>query len=120
MPDNSPDSVTPDTPVLVGVGQASERRGDIGYRALSAADLAAAAVRAALADTTADPAALAAALDIVAAVRAFDDSSPYATAALGAPDNVPRAIARRVGADPARGILGPTGGQSPQTMLNDM
>ena len=120
MPDNSPDSVTPDTPVLVGVGQASERRGDIGYRALSAADLAAAAVRAALADTNADPAALAAALDIVAAVRAFDDSSPYATAALGAPDNVPRAIARRIGADPARAILGPTGGQSPQQLLNEL
>ena len=122
MSDNSAESVTisPDTPVLVGVGQASERLDDAGYRALSAADLAAEAVRAALTDSTADPAALAAALDIVAAVRAFDDSSPYATAALGAPDNVPRAIARRVGADPSRAILGPTGGQSPQQLLNEL
>ncbi|MQY21750.1 acetyl-CoA acetyltransferase [Nocardia macrotermitis] len=122
MSDNSPESVpvSPSTPVLVGVGQASERPGDDEYQARSAADLAADAVRAALTDTTADPAALAAALDIVAAVRAFDCSSPYATAALGAPDNVPRAIARRIGADPARAILGPTGGQSPQQLLNEL
>lgn len=122
MPDNSPRSVTisPDTPVIIGVGQTSERLGDNGYRALSAADLAAEAVRAASADAGADPAVLAAALDIVAAVRAFDDSSPYATAALGAPDNVPRAIARRIGAGPARAILGPTGGQSPQQLLTEL
>ncbi|WP_067677729.1 acetyl-CoA acetyltransferase [Nocardia miyunensis] len=122
MPDNSPESVTisPATPVLVGVGQASERLGDTGYRGLSAADLAAEAVRAALTDTTTDPTALAAALDVVAAIRAFDDSSPYATAALGAPDNVPRAIARRIGANPSRAILGPTGGQGPQQLLNEL
>ena len=47
------------TPVIVGVGQASERLGDPGYQGLSAVGLAAAALRAALDDTAADPAAVA-------------------------------------------------------------
>ncbi|MEV0358651.1 acetyl-CoA acetyltransferase [Nocardia sp. NPDC050697] len=116
MPDSLHEAVPPRTPVIVGVGQASERLGAEGYRALSAADLAAAAVRAALADATVP----AASIDTIAAVRAFDVASPYAVAALGAPDNVPRAVAARVGADPARAILGPTGGQSPQQLLTEV
>ncbi|MGN2639858.1 acetyl-CoA acetyltransferase [Nocardia takedensis] len=112
--------LSPHTPVLVGVGQASERLGEPGYRALSAADLAAEAVRAAFADSGGDLDALAAIVDTFAAVRAFDDSSPYAFAALGAPDNVPRAIASRLGIDPRRAVLGPTGGQSPQQLLNEL
>lgn len=118
-----PDEVSrlsPSTPVIVGVGQASERIDQPGYRALSAADLAAEAVRAAVADTSADAAQVIAALDTVAAVRAFDDSHPLARAELGAPDNVARAVAARVGARPHRAILGPTGGQSPQRLVNEL
>lgn len=116
MPDSLHPAVPPHTPVVVGVGQASERLGADGYRALSAADLAAEAVRAALTDAGVP----ASSIDTVAAVRAFDVASPYAVAALGAPDNVPRAVAARVGADPARAILGPTGGQSPQQLLTEL
>jgi len=39
------------TPVLVGVGQFTERIGDAGYRGMSSVELATAAARAALADT---------------------------------------------------------------------
>ncbi|MFC8042618.1 enoyl-CoA hydratase-related protein [Nocardia sp. NPDC057353] len=116
MPESLHEAVPPRTPVIVGVGQASERIGTDGYRALSAADLAADAVRAALTEAGVP----AASIDTVAAVRAFDVASPYAVPALGAPDNVPRAVAARVGADPARAILGPTGGQSPQQLLTEL
>jgi acetyl-CoA C-acetyltransferase len=47
-------SVDPRTPVVVGVGQFTERIDDPGYRGLSSVDLATEAVRAALADTGAD------------------------------------------------------------------
>ncbi len=110
----------PGTPVIVGVGQFSERLGQPGYRALSAADLAAEALRAAVDDTGVDAGQVIAAIDTVAAVRAFDDAHPAAVAPLGAPDNVARAVAGRVGARPRRAILGPTGGQSPQKLVNDL
>ena len=45
------------TPVVVGVGQASERLGEPGYRQRSPVDLAADAAAAALADSGAHPAA---------------------------------------------------------------
>ena len=77
-------------------------------------------MRAAIADTGSEGAAVVAALDTFAAVRAFDDAHPFAVAPLGAPDNVPRAVAARVGATPRRAILGPTGGQSPQRLLTEL
>ncbi|GAA4577310.1 acetyl-CoA acetyltransferase [Planotetraspora kaengkrachanensis] len=110
----------PHTPVVVGVGQSSERLDDPGYRRSSAVDLAAAAVRAALADTGADPAAVATAVDTVAGVRQFETSSPAAPAPLGKSTNFPRSVARRVGADPARAILEVTGGQGPQHLVNEL
>ena len=56
----------PPTPVVVGVGQASERLGAPDYQRRSPVDLAADAAREALADTGADPAAVAATIDTVA------------------------------------------------------
>ena len=48
--------VDPRTPVLVGVGQFTERIDDPAYRGMSAVELATAAAEAALADTGADKA----------------------------------------------------------------
>lgn len=110
----------PTTPVLVGVGQHSERLEDSGYAGLSAADLGGRAAAAALADTGADVAALAAAIDTVAGVRQFEVSTPIAEAPLGRADNYPRAVARRVGADPADAILEVAGGQAPQQLVTEM
>jgi acetyl-CoA C-acetyltransferase len=108
------------TPVLVGVGQASERLDEPGYRRRSPADLAADAARAALADAGADPAALAGAIDTVAGVRQFEISHPAARAPLGRSDNYPRSVARRVGAAPVRAILEVGGGQAPQHLVNEL
>ncbi len=110
----------PRTPVLVGVGQASERLGEPGYRCRSPVDLAADAARLALADSGAAPAAVAAAVDTVAGVRQFEISHPAARAPLGRSDNYPRSVAARIGAAPARAILEVTGGQAPQHLVNEL
>jgi len=112
--------VDPRTPVLVGVGQVSERLDEPGYRRRSPVDLAADAARAALADAGADPAALAGAIDTVAGVRQFEISHPAARAPLGRSDNYPRSVASRIGAAPARAILEVTGGQAPQHLVNEL
>ncbi|MGN6250356.1 MAG: acetyl-CoA acetyltransferase [Marmoricola sp.] len=110
----------PRTPVLVGVGQSSERIDDPDYTGLSAVDLAAAAAREALADTGADPDAVATAIDTVAAVRQFEVSTPISSAPLGRSDNVPRSVAARLGADPRRAVLEVGGGQSPQHLVTEL
>ncbi|GAC56248.1 putative enoyl-CoA hydratase [Gordonia hirsuta DSM 44140 = NBRC 16056] len=112
-------TVTQSVPVIVGVGQASERIDDPDYAALGEADLAAAAVRQTLADTGADPAAVVAAVEVIAAVRSFEKSSPAAHSPFGRPDNFPRAVAARTGMDPARAVEEVTGGQSPQHLVTE-
>jgi acetyl-CoA C-acetyltransferase len=110
----------PGTPVVVGVGQYSERLGQPGYRGLSPVELAAEAARAALLDSGAEPNAVSAAVDTVAGVRQFENSSPGARARLGRSDNYPRSVASRVGADPARAILEVSGGQGPQHLITEL
>jgi acetyl-CoA C-acetyltransferase len=105
--------------VLVGVGQASERLGQPGYRRRSPAALAADAALAALADTGARPATVSAAIDTVAGVRQFEISNPAARAPLGRSDNYPRSVAARIGAAPARAVLEVVGGQAPQHLVNE-
>jgi acetyl-CoA C-acetyltransferase len=113
------EELDPRTPVVVGVGQASERLEDPGYRRRSAVDLAADAAREALADTGAQTSAVARAIDTVAGVRQFENSVPGARAPLGRSDNYPRSVAGRIGADPARAVLEVSGGQAPQHLVNE-
>ena len=80
-------SLDPRTPVVVGVGQSSERLGEPGYRRRSPVDLAADAAREALDDTGGEPAAVAAAIDTVIGIRQFENSHPRARAPLGRSDN---------------------------------
>jgi len=108
------------TPVLIGVAQVSERFGEPGYEALSPADLGGRAVAAAVADTGADARAIAAAVDVLACTRQFDESFPGTPAPLGRPDNLPMALARRAGLSPERVIYEVTGGQSPQHLVTEL
>ncbi|SCX09450.1 acetyl-CoA acetyltransferase [Mycolicibacterium fluoranthenivorans] len=110
--------VDPRTPVIVGVGQFTERLGDSGYRGMSSVDLAAAAAQAALQNTDADPATVAAAIDVIAGTRQFEISG-RTPAPLGKSDNYPRSVAARIGADPARAVLEVIGGQSPQHLITE-
>lgn len=109
-------SISPRTPVLVGVGQFTERIDDPGYRGMSSVELATAAAAAALADTGAS--AVAQAVDTIVGLRQFEISGP-GDPPLGCSTNYPRSVARRVGASPARAVLEPIGGQGPQHALTE-
>ncbi len=109
----------PRTPVIVGVGQFTERIDDDGYRGMSAVDLATEAARAALADTGADAGAVAEAVDVFVGLRQFEISTPFSPAPLGRSDNYPRSVARRIGADPARAVLEPLGGHGSQKVVTE-
>src|SRR5882757_8802539 len=110
--------VDPRTPVIVGVGQFTERIDDPDYRGMSAVDLATAAVEAALADTGVDVAKVAKAVDTVFGLRQFEISGPM-PAPLGKSNNYPRSVMNRLGGDPARVVLEPVGGQSPQKLVTE-
>jgi acetyl-CoA C-acetyltransferase len=114
------DNPDPRTPVVVGVGQSSERIEDAGYRRRSPVELAADAARQALSDTGADATAVATAVDTIAGTRQFENSVPGARAPLGRSDNFPRSVAGRIGASPRRAILEVSGGQSPQHLVNEL
>src|SRR5690349_5749414 len=111
------DDLDPRTPIVVGVGQSSERLDEPGYRRRSPVDLAADAARDAIADTGA--AGIVDAIDTVAGTRQFENSMPMARAPLGRSDNFPRSVAARVGASPRRAVLEVAGGQSPQHLVNE-
>lgn len=111
-------ALDPRTPVIVGVGQSVERIEDADYRGLSAADLAARAAEAALADCG-QPEAARAVVKAVGAVRTFEDSNA-APSPFGKPDKFPLAIARRLKIAPRIAILDKVGGQSPVTIVMDM
>lgn len=110
--------IADNTPVIIGVGQYSERVGEPDYEALSYMDLAGRALAEAIRDSSAN-APLAPVIDTLAAIRAFEMSRPDRTPPFGAPNNVPRAIAKRVGADPHRAILTTTGGQTNQQLVGE-
>jgi acetyl-CoA C-acetyltransferase len=111
--------VDPRTPVVVGVGQFTERIGDADYRGMSSVELATEATRAALADTGADVAAVARAIEVFAGLRQFEICTPFSKPPLGCSDNYVRSVAQRVGADPARAILEPIGGNGPQKLMTE-
>lgn len=106
------------TPVIIGVGEVSERIGEAGYSAASPAELAGRAARAALADAGLER--MGAHLDTIAAIRQFEISRATAVAPFGRADNLPRAIGKRIGAEPKRAILEITGGQGPQKLVNEL
>lgn len=114
----TPKTIADSTPVIIGVGQYSERVGEPGYAALSYMDLGGRALAAAIADSCASGS-VADAIDTIAAIRAFEMSRPDRVPPFGAASNVPRALAQRVGANPARAILTTTGGQTNQQLVGE-
>lgn len=110
--------IADNTPVIIGVGQYSERVDQSGYEALSYMDLGGRALAAAISDSAASGS-VADALDTLAAIRAFEMSRPDRKPPFGGSDNVPRSFAKRVGADPARAILSTTGGQYNQKLVGE-
>ena len=110
-------SVSDNTPIIIGVGEASERIDAPDYAAFSPVALAATAAEAAIAD--AGGLGVAGQIDVIAAIRQFEVSGPNAQAPFGASNNFPRSVARRIGAEPARAIWEVVGGQGPQHLVNE-
>lgn len=107
------------TPVIIGVGQFSERLGDADYRGLSPMDLAGRSLELAIADCRATSA-VAPTIDTIAAIPQFEISTPVSQAPFGKSSNPPRSIAARVGANPDRAILEVVGGQGPQKLIGEL
>ncbi|MCG8413748.1 MAG: acetyl-CoA acetyltransferase [Pseudomonadales bacterium] len=107
------------TPILVGAGQFTEK-GVPPQLAQPPMGIAAKAAAAAIADTGIPE--LAASIDTIVAIRIFPDSSnrPRMPNPFGRAENPPRAIARRIGADPVLAIYGNVGGNTPQKYINEM
>ncbi|MEL7422213.1 MAG: enoyl-CoA hydratase-related protein [Bacteroidota bacterium] len=109
--------ISPNTPILIGVGQVTEAVPTDLTQASSNTDLAAKAVNQALVDAGVEG--WKAHVDTVVAVRTFADSSPTYRSKLGGPDNFPRAIAKRVGLEPKRAVYSQVGGETPQRLVNE-
>lgn len=109
------------TPVLVGVGQVvSHWDASAGAQgAPSYLSLAIEAAQRAIDDTGAKPG-LAEAIDTAVMVRTMADSVPSFDQAFGQCNNLPRAVAEGIGAKPRTAIYSAVGGQSPQSLVNEM
>ena len=85
---------------------------------MSSVELATEAARAALADCGADVGTVARAIEVFAGLRQFEICTP-SPAPLGVSDNYLRSVAQRVGADPARAVLEPIGGNGSQKVVTE-
>ena len=102
-------------PVLVGCGDVTDL--DTPAEAgRSPYDLIAQAARLALQDSGA--AGMAEAIDTVAMIRSFADTSPRFATKLGTSTNPPRSVAQRLGLKASRHIYSYSGGNMPQYLLN--
>jgi acetyl-CoA C-acetyltransferase len=105
----------PSTPVLVGCGDVtdSDTPAEAGRSPYA---LIAQAARLALQDT--GNAGIGEAIDTVAMIRSFADTSPRFATKLGTSSNPPRSVAQRLGLNAARHIYSYSGGNMPQFLLN--
>ena len=107
------------TPVLVGAGQFIEKN-VLPDKAQPPVGISSLAAMEALADSGIG-AELAHQIDTVIAVRLILDSTnrPRLEIPFGRAENPPRAIARRIGANPVNAIYGNVGGNTPQMYVNE-
>jgi len=110
-------TIKDNTPIIIGVGQITETVPDDLATASSHANLAGKAAALALKD--AKDASLAQAIDVIAGVKTFSDSSPQHQAKTGRTNNFPRSIAKRIGANPKQAIYDSVGGDSPQKLISE-
>jgi len=111
--------IDPQTPVVVGVGEYSERVNDDNYMGLSPVQLAVKAAENACNDALSTEV-LAPQIDTLGAVRTFEDTSPKLAGPFGKSNNFPGSIAKHLGAKPNKLIWEVSGGQSPQKLLAEM
>lgn len=103
------------TPILVGCGDVTDLDTPI-ERGRSPYDIIAQAGRLALADAGGNG--LAAAIDTVAMLRSYKDTSHRFETRLGGSSNPPKSIANRLGLNAGRHIYSWNGGNMPQSLVN--
>lgn len=106
------------TPIIIGVGEYSERIDDEGYQALSPVQLASMAAIDAC-NNVSQAVDIKNHIDAIACVRTFEDTSPKLAGPFGKANCFPRAIAKQLGINPAIAVLDVAGGQSPQHLVNE-
>mgnify|MGYP000495304702 CR=1 FL=1 len=105
-------------PVIIGIGELCEPVPVDLPSCASPLDLMVGATRLACEDTGM-ASAIIDSIDVVAVVRTFADSTPMYANPFGEVMNYPRAVARRIGANPDRAIYSQAGGNTPQALVNE-
>jgi acetyl-CoA C-acetyltransferase len=105
------------TPVIVGVGQSTDRIDGLSYKALSAPQLAATAALRAF-DDVSSAVDIRPFIDVVATTRTFEDTGVSA-AVFGKSNNFPRSVARLLGVDPRLAVWSEVGGNTPQDLVSE-
>jgi acetyl-CoA C-acetyltransferase len=111
--------VSDSTPILVGVGQFTDRIDAPDYKALPPYELAAEASRRAFADALSLEA-LGARVDLIHTARTFEDTGGIGGVPFGRSNNFPRSVAKRLGIHPAYAIWEKSGGDSPQKIVSEV
>jgi acetyl-CoA C-acetyltransferase len=106
------------TPIIIGVGQVTDRLDTPDYRGLSNVELAAEASRRALGDA-ATPERLVTHIDAIGTTRTFEDSTPRYSTPFGKSNNFPHSVANRLGIVPSTVVWASVGGDTPQTLLSE-
>tara|TARA_R110000782_G_scaffold14096_3_gene42430 strand:+ start:406 stop:1935 length:1530 start_codon:yes stop_codon:yes gene_type:complete len=106
------------TPILVASGQYVFRGEITAETAMSPVDIAAKAAISAI-NAAGAKSDLASEIDTIAFIRGFVDSVPGGKGPFGISNNIPRSLAKRIGADPETAIYGREGGHSPQRFVNE-
>ena len=105
-------------PVIIGIGELCEQVPKNVTTASSPLDLMEQASLAACRDSGI-PDKVIEALDVLAVVRTFADSTPMYPNPFGRVNNYPRAVARRIGAQPRAAIYTHAGGNTPQALVTE-
>ena len=114
-------NITDQTPIIFGVGQVMESHESTNPRCSSAYDLAAIAAQRAI-DNAASTQPIAPHIDALTCIRLFEDSTRKVAIVnnpLGASNNVPGSIAKRLDISPSTLIYAAVGGQTPQRLINE-
>lgn len=110
-------TIDPRTPVIIGVGQFTERVDAPDYKGLPPYAIAARAAKAAFADALSLQA-LGPHVDAIATTRTFEDAAS-GPGPFGRSDNYPRSIAKQLGINPRLAIWETSSGDSPQRLVNE-